>query len=285
MRLIPGAGLALERQLVRQGPNPRREPRREDALHGHRAAGGVAKYLGPVTHANVEDLDFDPFRVTYLLGHGGAPQGPPTEQPFWAASASGVGTQTLTWKVREGDWSVVLMNADGSRGVAADIDVGAKLSFLLWVAIGLLLGGALVTGGKHRIGRPGRAETAAAACAADPTESRGPGTTPTPEPPDASTEQPPPSFLTLSSVRPKPETGLLGVPGATETIRSEASEPLDRIFVAFGHEERAGRRAERLGRLPRPGPMRAYEASSSYAAFGLVLHDRTGGASASSSRL
>jgi hypothetical protein len=108
----------------------------------------VAKYLGTVAHANVEDIDFDPFRVTYRPVTGGAPRGPPTEQPFWSASASGVGTQTLTWKVREGDWSVVLMNADGSRGVAADVDLGAKLSFLLWVAIGLLIGGALILGGS-----------------------------------------------------------------------------------------------------------------------------------------
>jgi hypothetical protein len=53
----------------------------------------------------------------------------------------------VTWEVREGDWSVVLMNADGSRGVAAEVDLGAKLSFLLWVAIGVLIGGALLLGG------------------------------------------------------------------------------------------------------------------------------------------
>ena len=150
----------------------------------------VAKYLGTVAHASVEDIDFDPFRVTYLPVTGGAPQGPPTDQRFWAASASGVGTQTVTWKVREGDWSVVLMNSDGSRGVAADIDLGAKLSFLLWVAIGLLIGGVLVVGGSTalivlaaRTPRPPPAP---------PTEGRGSGSTPAPEPPDRSTEETPP---------------------------------------------------------------------------------------------
>ena len=154
----------------------------------------VAKYLATVSHANVEDVDFDPFRVTYLPIAGGAPQGPPTEQRFWAASASGVGTQTLTWKVRDGDWSVVLMNADASRGVDAHIDLGAKLSFLLWVAIGLLLGGVLAVGGstalivlaaRTRQPRPPPPVPSAAGSGA--------GSTPAPEPPDGSIEEPPPS--------------------------------------------------------------------------------------------
>jgi len=108
----------------------------------------VAGYLGRVAHADVEDINFDPFRVDYRQIAGGAPPRPPTAQNFWAASASGPGRQTVTWKVREGDWSAVLMNADGSRGVAADVDLGAKLSFLLWVAIGLLIGGVLILGGS-----------------------------------------------------------------------------------------------------------------------------------------
>jgi hypothetical protein len=108
----------------------------------------VAGYLGRVAHADVQDIDIDPFRVDYRPIAGGAPRRPPTAQDFWAASASGQGRQTVTWKVRDGDWSVVLMNADGSRGVAANVDLGAKLSFLLWVAIGLLVGGALIVGGS-----------------------------------------------------------------------------------------------------------------------------------------
>jgi hypothetical protein len=111
-------------------------------------AASVAGYLGRVAHADVEDINFDPFRVEYRQIAGGAPRRPPTAQNFWAASASGQGRQTIIWKVPDGDWSVVLMNADGSRGVAADVDLGVKLSFLLWVAIGLLIGGALIVGGS-----------------------------------------------------------------------------------------------------------------------------------------
>jgi hypothetical protein len=154
----------------------------------------VARYLGTVAHANVQDIDFDPFRATYLSVSGDAPQAPPTDQSFWAASASGVGTQTLTWKVREGDWSVVLMNADASRGVAADVDLGAKLSFLLWVAIGLLIGGVLVSGGSAAlIVLAARRPRPPPAPPAPPSEGNRSGSAPAPEPPDRSTEQPPPS--------------------------------------------------------------------------------------------
>jgi hypothetical protein len=160
----------------------------------------VARYLGAVAHANVQDVDFDPFRVTYLPVTGGSPDGPPTNQRFWAASASGVGTQTLTWKVRDGDWSVVLMNADGSRGVAANVDLGAKLSFLLWVAIGVLIGGVLVTGGSTalvvlaaRRPRPPPAPPPTPTPTPTPAEDRGSGSTSAREPPDRSPEEHPPS--------------------------------------------------------------------------------------------
>ena len=72
------------------------------------------------------------------------PRDPPADQPFWAASATGAGEQTLEWEPEDGSWEVLVMNADGSRGVAADLSIGAELDPLIWIGIGLLVGGGLL---------------------------------------------------------------------------------------------------------------------------------------------
>jgi hypothetical protein len=174
-------------------------------IRGESAAGGkllfigigpeaaVAGYLGSVAHANVEDIDVDPFRAQYRPIAGGPPQGPPTAQHFWAVSASGVGQQTVTWKVREGDWSVVVMKADGSRRVVADIDLGAKLSFLLWLAIGLLLGGVFVLAGSTAlIVLAARRRQAPPVPPVPATAGSGAGSTPASEPADRPDQELPP---------------------------------------------------------------------------------------------
>jgi hypothetical protein len=104
----------------------------------------VATYLDGVEHAEVRDVDFDPFHVRYRLFAGAEPSGPPGEQDFWAASASGSGEQVVTWDTESGEWTIVLMSADGSDGVAADVSIGAEANFLPWLAIGLLVAGLLV---------------------------------------------------------------------------------------------------------------------------------------------
>ena len=58
---------------------------------------------------------------------GGPPSGPPAEQDFWAAQASGPGTQGLNWEPAEGEWLFVVMNADGSAGVSVDARIGATV--------------------------------------------------------------------------------------------------------------------------------------------------------------
>jgi hypothetical protein len=121
----------------------------------------VDSYLRGVDHAVVTDLDSAPFRADYREQPGRTVPAPPAQQRFWDASAHGAGTQTLTWDVRDGDWSVVVMNADGTPGVHADVRAGAKLGFLDeagWVLLGM---GGLALAGAIAFaflgGRPPRA--------------------------------------------------------------------------------------------------------------------------------
>ena len=100
-------------------------------------------YLNGVAYDSLSDLRFLPYRVDYTAHGGGAPAVPSTET-FWRAEAVGTGTQTLTWTVSPGQWIVVLMNADASRGIAADVSIGASAPFLFPLALGLLIGGGVV---------------------------------------------------------------------------------------------------------------------------------------------
>ena len=75
---------------------------------------------------------------------GSAPSSPPTAQSFWIAQASGLGTQTMTWTPTSGEYWVVVMNADGSKIVDVNAQVGARVTILRWVGWGLLIGGLLV---------------------------------------------------------------------------------------------------------------------------------------------
>jgi Domain of unknown function (DUF4389) len=104
----------------------------------------VAAYLEGAAYDEISDLDLDPISITYSAHGGSAPVTSPAQQRFWVASVSGTGTQTLTWPVRKGSWSVVGMNADASRPVAIDASLGAKISFLGWLAVGVITGGAIV---------------------------------------------------------------------------------------------------------------------------------------------
>jgi hypothetical protein len=101
----------------------------------------VDSYLGNVARSVVKEINRKP---RYEEEHGGAPSGPPSQQRFWVASASGAGKQALTWDPKSGNWVAVLMNANGSAGVEADAKIGAELDPLLGVGIGITVGGGLL---------------------------------------------------------------------------------------------------------------------------------------------
>ena len=88
----------------------------------------VDTYLTGVAHDEVTHINWShDDDVKYRRTDGAATATPPTAQSFWAASASGPGQQTVTWDVQGGNWSILLMNPDGSAQVAADVSMGVKV--------------------------------------------------------------------------------------------------------------------------------------------------------------
>jgi hypothetical protein len=116
----------------------------KDVFVGIARSSDVSDYLRGTAHATVTDLDYDPFAVDYATTHGVRRAAPPATQGIWTAQAQGAGAQTLTWDVADGDWSVVVMNADGSPRVDAGVKAGANVPFLDEIAAGALGGGALL---------------------------------------------------------------------------------------------------------------------------------------------
>jgi hypothetical protein len=123
----------------------------------------VSDYLRGSSHALVTDVDYSPFHADYSTRNGDRTLGAPGAERFWAASAQGTGRQGLTWDVEDGDWSVVVMNADGSPGVDAGVSAGASISWIdeagkISLTTGFVLliiaGGLLYTGIRPRNGTP-----------------------------------------------------------------------------------------------------------------------------------
>lgn len=97
----------------------------------------VDTYLGSVSHDRITQLTFSPSGDDIGVSRraGGSPEYPPDTQQFWAAHSAG----TLTWNVQPGEWAVVIMNADGSPGVTADLQVAATIPWLDRLATGLFV--------------------------------------------------------------------------------------------------------------------------------------------------
>ncbi|MET0143865.1 MAG: hypothetical protein ABW328_03645 [Ilumatobacteraceae bacterium] len=112
----------------------------------------VTRYLASVPHDSVSDYDDSSSTVTYERQAGSATPAPPADQTFWVAEVATAQPGTLTWDVKGGDWTVVVMNADGSSGVDANARVGIKIDWLLPVAIVLIVLGAVVLVGGTLLG-------------------------------------------------------------------------------------------------------------------------------------
>jgi hypothetical protein len=105
----------------------------------------LTDYLKGSPYDEITGFDFAPneMKLKHYPGTAGPPS--PTAQNIWVASAEGTGHQTLKWDIANGDYSLIIMNADASSPVEAHISAGARLPGVVHgVGLGLLIGGIVV---------------------------------------------------------------------------------------------------------------------------------------------
>jgi hypothetical protein len=109
-------------------------------------------YLSGVEHDKITTIDWRDQSVEYARVDGTELPLIPGEQTFWVAKTQGPGLQTLEWKLKPGNWTVVVMNGDGSAPLAATIQVGARLGIFSTLVVALIAGGvALLASGATLI--------------------------------------------------------------------------------------------------------------------------------------
>ncbi|MGZ4470206.1 MAG: hypothetical protein ACXVXB_17100 [Nocardioidaceae bacterium] len=109
-------------------------------------SGAVAAYLAGVAQSTVLDPGGPNTAPTYRYHPGGGPRVPPAHAGIWTSAATGPGRVSVTWPLEQGDWTLVVMNADGSRPVVADVAVGATVPAAVWIFLGLIIAGLVLMG-------------------------------------------------------------------------------------------------------------------------------------------
>jgi hypothetical protein len=116
----------------------------------------VAGYLDGVDHDEIAEWDASGDGsleyVVYAGNEGTTEPAEPETMQFWVASVSGSGEQALDWTIESGEWALVIMNADGSPGVSADVRFGvATLPVLLPIGLSSLVVGLVALIGGFRM--------------------------------------------------------------------------------------------------------------------------------------
>jgi hypothetical protein len=106
----------------------------------------VDRYLAGAAVDEATDFDVDPFSLDTKRHAGSRSPAAPAAQSFWVAKSTG-STADLDWKVRDGDWRFVVMNADGSSGVSTVSKVEAGADHLPTIGLAVLLAGVITGAG------------------------------------------------------------------------------------------------------------------------------------------
>lgn len=106
----------------------------------------VDRYLAGAQIDRVTDFEVDPWSLDKTRVEGTSKPKPPATQSFWVAKSSG-SSAAIDWKVRDGNYRVVVMNADGSRGVQTESQFTVQVPHLGTVALAMLILGLVVAAG------------------------------------------------------------------------------------------------------------------------------------------
>jgi len=152
---VGGVTGALEARLVRIRIAATSNDAAKPLFIGIARTTDVNRYLAGAAHDELRDISFDPFKIDYRRLGTGALTELPSARSFWQTQSRGTGTQTISWPVKRGRWSAVVMNADGSRNVSVDAQLAARLSSAWWFVAAFIALGALSLGGGIALVRSG----------------------------------------------------------------------------------------------------------------------------------
>lgn len=105
-------------------------------------ASAVDRYLADTSYAVVGRWTNGSAEVTEVSGTGQPAD--PTSEPFWLRSGTGHAAVRLDLSPYADSYRVVVVNQDGSSGVAVRVRVGIEASWIYPTGIGLLVGGTVL---------------------------------------------------------------------------------------------------------------------------------------------
>jgi hypothetical protein len=102
----------------------------------------VDRYLDGTPYDRVDIFQDEDATLSRIHGTGMLAE--PTSQGFWVASST---SGTLEWDATDGEWAIVVLNADGSPGVDVAVTGAARIPFVRGIAAVLIVLGVFGLGG------------------------------------------------------------------------------------------------------------------------------------------
>jgi hypothetical protein len=145
-RFFERRGGFLKFKLITESNDPEKElfigvARREDAFN----------YINTMEYHEIKEIKLGweewyngTSEITYILHHGDPPSVPPTVHSFWVVQGISAELQTIIWEPQAGNYYLVMMNADGTPNISADVKLGVQLPFFGGIGNILLVSGIFI---------------------------------------------------------------------------------------------------------------------------------------------